>query len=739
MKPSLLRLRARLGGFAPLALLAGTLGAAAWLYTSTGLRGHVRGFVDPVPEAVASLELARVLSVEVLVGQDVSEGQVLARLDTATIDAELAIAEAERAKLEGESNLELGLAQRRLDADVEDRLRTLAAQREQALSANAEVNALDAEIKRVRALVESRQALASELTALGLRQATATAIAKEKPKTLALLESQAKAAEQRRSDLAKTIGGASPQLQAERTLALAEKRIEGLKQRRERMVLKATRAGRVASIAKQVGEVAAAGETVVNLVRAGTTVTACIPERIALTVTIGTPARLKERGIERAPRKGVVASLGGAVAALPARCWRDHTVPEYGREIVVLIERPSELVAGQAFDIELDLGSVQAVPPRTAPTPAAATSEPSATAASTSLPNARADAPPSDGTSSSRLRDVTAPLPAMAGAGGSDAPSKGPHASVPSPITLPPSLEARTRFEPSGLVARASEHRYLLVSDDTGRDETEGIPWLFAMSAQGAVAPEPIVLEGLRELSDLEAITEGASGELYLLASQSYSKHGKRKPARTALLRVREHAGVFRADGEVHLAELLDANPQLAATLGLEGGTSSLDIEGMTFHDGALLLGLKAPLDANGAALVWKVASPAQLFGEGLTRAPGSGADLLAAAELSLVGKVTLQVELDGTAVPAGISDLCVLPGGRLAVTATPSSGDRAAGALYRIDDFATGKLVPTLLRRFPKQKPEGVALSLRHPEHVALVFDAGASTPWFDEVPWSR
>jgi hypothetical protein len=27
----------------------------------------------------------------------------------------------------------------------------------------------------------------------------------------------------------------------------------------------------------------------------------------------------------------------------------------------------------------------------------------------------------------------------------------------------------------------------------------------------------------------------------------------------------------------------------------------------------------------------------------------------------------------------------------------------------------------------------------LTNPEHVALVFDAGASTPWFDEVPWSR
>ena len=76
-------------------------------------------------------------------------------------------------------------------------------------------------------------------------------------------------------------------------------------------------------------------------------------------------------------------------------------------------------------------------------------------------------------------------------------------ASVAADFGLMPSL-----FEPSGLVARASEHRYLLVSDDTGRDETEGLPWLFAMSAQGSVAPEPIVLEGVRELSDLEAITE---------------------------------------------------------------------------------------------------------------------------------------------------------------------------------------------------------------------------------------
>jgi hypothetical protein len=299
-------------------------------------------------------------------------------------------------------------------------------------------------------------------------------------------------------------------------------------------------------------------------------------------------------------------------------------------------------------------------------------------------------------------------------------------------MTVPPSLARRTRFEPSGILARPAANRYLVVSDDTGfkNGADDGRPWLFAMDAAGKVDPAPIPIAGVTTIDDLESIASGEDGEIYVLASQSHTSKDRRKPARSALLRLRPEGTGFRVDGEVHLAETLDLAPDRAAALGLLAGTRGLDIEGMAFRAGALFFGLKAPLDAHGKAMIWKVATPSALFDLST-----SGTKKLERAGMDLWGHARVDVEIGGSTVPGGISEL-LFQGDSLVIASTPSTVDGAAGALWHVERARGGDLAAHLVRRFPGRKPEGLAPSLAAGK-LMVAFDAGSATPSFLEMPW--
>ena len=289
---------------------------------------------------------------------------------------------------------------------------------------------------------------------------------------------------------------------------------------------------------------------------------------------------------------------------------------------------------------------------------------------------------------------------------------------APVDLVVPAALTARTRFEPSGLVWVAALDRYVIVSDDTGfEDRDEHAPWLFTMTARGVVDPAPLVIQGVDKLSDLEGITLAADGSLWVLASSSTSKKGKRPAARERLVRIELRAGKAYATGVVELASLLDrASADVRAALGVPD-TRELDLEAITAKDGALYLGLKAP--AEGAqARIWKVAAPDKLLAGEL-------------GSVSVFAKLSLVVEADGRSVPAGICDM-VFAGTTLLVGATASGIEPTTqhGALYAVS-LAT--LAATRVRVFDGLKPEGLAISA-DPTKIAIAFDRGSETPrWLE------
>lgn len=560
-----------------------------------------------------------------------------------------------------------------------------ARQREEQLRVAAEAKVLDGEVSRVKQLVAERQAVQDDLTQLTFRQATASALAAAKPRTMGLFGKQIEIAEQRRKSVREGQSVLSRKIEA--SLLVAERNLEMLRRRREGYSLRASYAGRVAAITRQPGDIVESSAPILRIVASQHRVIACIPERASLGIHEGDSAQLHIKGQSGSPLHGKAVALSPLVTELPSRCWPSARVPVWGREVTVVLDDPMELVPGQAFDIHFEASPLKGPPP--------------AAASGSSAP---------------------APVSAML-------------------IVLPKALSARTRFEPSGILAQGAQARYLVVSDDTGtgEDGDEDQPWIFAMSANGAVHAEPVIVGGVREIKDVEAIAAGAGGEVYLLSSQSYSKKGKRKPARTALLRLRPEGQGFQVSGEAHLAEQLDADPELAAQLGLSGGTAALDIEGMALRDGALFLGLKAPLDARGEAMIWKVASPAALFDAPGTKDGGrDGAKGLKSAGVSLWATARIDVDLGGQPVPGGISDLLFLPGGELAITSTPSTADGDTGALWVVDKPNSGKLTPRLIERFPGRKPEGIAPSLSG-DKLMIVFDTGDAAPLYQEVQWTH
>lgn len=297
-------------------------------------------------------------------------------------------------------------------------------------------------------------------------------------------------------------------------------------------------------------------------------------------------------------------------------------------------------------------------------------------------------------------------------------------------MTVPEGLRKRSRFEPSGVLWRPEAQRYLIVSDDTGqKDDHDRAPWLFSMDARGAVDPEPLVIDAIPEVDDLESIAAGGAGELYVLSSQSHSKHGKRPPARTLLVKLSERGGRLRSERELHLAEMLESLGEgMMAALGRMDGTKDLEIEGMTFHEGALYLGLKGPLDENGRTAIWKIGDPEALFRD----------NSLELGKFSVWAQVALDADVDGKTVPGGISDLLFAPDGSLVIASTSSRVEGAveSGRLWTVAAPSGGVLTPRVVRTFIGHKPEGLSLSAT-PGRLAVVFDAGSETPSWMELPW--
>lgn len=295
---------------------------------------------------------------------------------------------------------------------------------------------------------------------------------------------------------------------------------------------------------------------------------------------------------------------------------------------------------------------------------------------------------------------------------------------APMRIAVPPDLARRSKtLEPSGVVWADALGRYLVVSDDTGAAGDHHQPWVLAMSPTGAFDESPVPVLGLDELNDAESICAGPAGLFFLTTSHSLNKRGRAPKARDMLLLLGLEGRALRVHGRVDLttARARDGSGSLLSIAGLPGD-GRLDIEAVTFRDGALLVGLKSPLTPANGAVVLRLASPVEALRAG-SLPPGA---VTRQWEIALRG--------DAGGVPEGIADLTSLPDGRIAVVANSPKGRQKDGGgslyWYRPDTGAV-----TFVHQWKGFHPEGVTLT-RDARELVIVFDANAGPPLWIRWP---
>lgn len=677
----------------PWVVWAGALVAAAVLWVDVRHESAL-GFALGTEYLVAPHVAGRIETLQVIPGQRVRAGQIVATLDAQAIDAELAILAAERERLAAELGAVRSDSQvrsfdtiREFDesvASAELALRTARADRN---IRAAEYKAMTSQTEVLKGLVDQRMADRRELDALLVQHTALHEELQTADTTIRGLASQAAAARSRRTLLPTDAATQAVRpLQAELAVIAGQEQL--LAARRDEIVLRAPADGEVAAIHLRPGEIAVAGAPIVTIVATTTSeVLVCLREHQAGHIVPGARVELspRDRGGVGAP--GRVTRVGPRIAELPQRCWRNPELPEWGREAVVQLSEPAPLLPGQAFSVAFT-GVVDPPPAPTQPAPESVPAAP-ATPVEPSGMNGKL-----------------------------------------TPITIPPALAARSRFEPSALAWSSERARFIVASDDTGTGgKDEHHPWLFTMDARGVLDPDPLVVDGLKAFTDVEAIAAGANDTFYLLASQSHSSKGKRPPARQVFARVRIDDAGARVEAQVRLAERLDeGGAPLLATLGLTD-TQHIDLEGLTATArGGLLIGLKEPLDERGQAVIWHLPRPDSLL------AGASAAE----AGLQRLGTVPLRLTADGKDVAGGISDLLELPDGSLLLATTKSGEDPQSqdGAVWHapgLDELASARRLVS----YPGLKPEGLALRADDAA-IVVVFDTGDAPPPWTEFPWS-
>ena len=230
------------------------------------------GRIEAVEINIAAKSPGRLAAIEVNEGDFVAAGQVLARMDTAVLEAQLRQAEAE---------------QRRADSAVAVARSQEAQRQSEKLAAEAQVAQRQAELEAARRRLERTRTLARTNAVPAQELDDASARFHQARAALAAAEAQVQAAQA-------AIGTAGSQIiGAEAAVEAARATVERLRTEIDDGLLKAPRDGRIQYRVAQPGEVVGAGGIVVNMIDLGDVyMTVFLPTADAGRLAVGAEARL---------------------------------------------------------------------------------------------------------------------------------------------------------------------------------------------------------------------------------------------------------------------------------------------------------------------------------------------------------------------------------------------------------------------------------------------------------------
>ena len=333
-------------GKIPLIFIVGGLLYGFWILphgTALGL-GSVRGYAEALDTQVAPIAAGKIESIEVMLGQRVKAGDVVARMSTKQLDAHrvnlLAQLDQSLAQIPAQRSLQ--------DADVmRGELWVLRAKAIQN-GDRAELKEMSSQVERLNQLAQDHMIPALEAED---RRRLQSAVA-------ARVGAYDQAAEHGQAGLdhhgrigAGHAASVETRIEPYRHAARAqEAAIEEIDLALQECVLHAPADGVVSVLGHQRGEVIPAGESVVTLVTARPgVVVAGIPERLAKFVSTGMLVSLRRETLLSPRLQGRVIEVAPEIDQTPPRSRLSPGIPVWGRRIAVQLLAPEELLPGEAF------------------------------------------------------------------------------------------------------------------------------------------------------------------------------------------------------------------------------------------------------------------------------------------------------------------------------------------------------------------------------------------------------
>jgi multidrug resistance efflux pump len=376
-----------IGSTLPVVVCLLAASAAYWLHRQSEGGAQASGVAEVKEFTVSPMETGRVAAVDVVPGQRVSRGQLLARLDTGIVEREIAVAETESRELEARITAEDrsliidGLrTERAFQSELEQNETELQTAQAGYARDRAELAAVREELSRQRDLVARRLTDASRMRDLEVKVAALEQGVAAWPVRTETLEKRREAARERLAEWLRKAGIRSGSEGRDRLRPLElrasshREYLELMKKRLDNLNLRAPAGGRVATILAREGAVLKPGDPVMVIVEEARQVVAYVDEERGYRIAVGDEAVLRPRTGTATRVTGQVAAIAGTVSQMPTRFWPAPNRPRWGRQVFIRIG--GGLDPGQAVDIVFrprTEASRPAAPPDIADTGAAPT------------------------------------------------------------------------------------------------------------------------------------------------------------------------------------------------------------------------------------------------------------------------------------------------------------------------------------------------------------------------------
>jgi hemolysin D len=348
--------------------------AAVWLSHEDAAIADAPAQVIAAESKIAAVESGRLAELHVRPGQQVEQGQLLARLDTSVLEREIAVAQARLKQYEADTHASAAAmdsdgyaSERSFQTDLDDIAAQLDAARAEQARQSAELQHIQDEIARQTQFVRQGLAKIDRIDDLEIRRKLLADAVNQWPARIdALLERRKEASARLHQWRTQHRAATAPASRETRLQPLRDRIAEQsealrvLRTRLEGAKLNAPAAGTVVSLLARQGDVVRAGEPFLILsCPSSRIVVAYVNERDGNRIVPGTPALLRRRTPLREEATTRVTRVADVVSQVPARFWLTPMLAQWGREVYLEVPNAIRLDTGESLDVKFLSGGVQ--------------------------------------------------------------------------------------------------------------------------------------------------------------------------------------------------------------------------------------------------------------------------------------------------------------------------------------------------------------------------------------------